>query len=250
MNNELVDLYKKISKHSGYQILPRAIQNIIGATLEQNINRYEKERFDFLEKYISFKKKRILDVGGNTGYFSFEAIEAGAEKVVYVEGNKEHAEFVKKAAQKLHKKITVYNQYLDFENNLANASFDIVFLFNVIHHLGDDFGDNTIKKEEAKVKMQQAINYFHEKTTHLILQMGFCWQGDRTQLLFENGTKREMIAFVQEAIQDKWEIEYIGVAEEKNGVTKYDLLNEFNIQRFDNLGEFRNRPIVILRRKI
>ncbi|TDP00884.1 class I SAM-dependent methyltransferase [Flavobacterium sp. 245] len=247
MNDELIELYKKTSKHSNYQVLPTLLKNVLKGSIEPSISRYENERMDFLKKHLSFKNKKVLDVGGNTGFFSFEAIEAGANQVTLIEGNLAHETFVKKAAQTINKKIITHNFYLDFKTSIPEEPYDIVLLFNVIHHLGDDFGDKNIALEQAKYEMQNAINFFSDKTDVLVLQMGFCWKGDRDLLLFENGTKQEMIDFVGNATKDKWEIQTIGIGEETDGKTIFHELNHENIKRSDSLGEFRNRPIFILR---
>ncbi|MBK7762867.1 MAG: methyltransferase [Bacteroidetes bacterium] len=248
-DEELIQLYKNTSKHSSYQILPQVLKNLVGTAVSQAIPRFEAERWSFVCKHISFNEANVLDIGGNTGYFSFESIEAGAKKVVYIEGNTAHANFVEKASKKLNMNIHVFNKYLNFKDNLNESQFDIVLLFNVIHHLGDDFGDNQISLDEAKKEMQHAINYFQDKTKWMVLQLGFCWKGDRNSLLFKNGTKKEMIDFVESAIGDKWTIKAIGIAEENQSITEYQLLNERNIVRSDLLGEFRNRPIFILESK-
>jgi len=247
MNEELIELYKKTSKHSNYQVLPSSLKNIIEGSIQPLISRYENERLDFLKKHLSFKNKKVLDIGGNTGFFSFEAIEAGAAQVTLIEGNLAHETFVKKAAEAINKKIITHNLYLDFKTNIPGPQYDIVLLFNVIHHLGDDFGNKTIALEQAKQEMQNAINFFSDKTDVLVLQMGFCWKGDRDLSLFENGTKQEMIDFIGNAIKDKWEIQTIGIAQEIDGNTNFNELNDENIKRYDSLGEFRNRPIFILK---
>lgn len=249
MNKELIELYKKTSKHSNYQVLPNSLKNIIEESVLPTISRYENERMDFLKSELNFENKKVLDIGGNTGFFSFEAIDAGADQVTLIEGNLAHETFVKKGAQLLGKNINTHNLYLDFKSNLVNEPFDIVLLFNVIHHLGDDFGDKYIALEEAKHEMKNAINFFSDKTEFLVLQMGFCWKGDRNLSLFEHGTKLEMIDFIKEATKDKWIIDAIGVAEELDDKTVYNALNEKNIQRQNKLGEFRNRPIFILKSK-
>ncbi|MCS5488963.1 class I SAM-dependent methyltransferase [Algoriphagus limi] len=245
----LVDLYQKNSKHSGYQILPKALKTLIHEDVKQFISRFEQERLDWLLSQIDFSGKRVLDIGGNTGFFTFEAIEAGAKEVIYVEGNPNHSDFVSKAKDILGFNIDVRNKYFDFYSDLKNDRIDIVLLFNVIHHLGDDFGDQGSSKEEALEKMKEAINYFSDKTNIMVLQMGFCWKGDRNELLFKNGTKSEMIDFVKSATIEKWEIQSIGIPEEKDGKTEYRELSLQNIERFDSLGEFRNRPIFILKSK-
>ena len=148
----------------------------------------------------------------------------------------------------LHTNVKVIAKYFDFQQDLAEEFYDIVFLFNVIHHLGDDFGDQNFTKSQALDKMKSSVNYFADKTDRLVLQMGFCWKGDRNQLLFENGTKAEMIDFIKDTIKDIWEIEYIGIAEETQGHTYFVDLDESNMSRNNALGEFRNRPIFILKK--
>jgi hypothetical protein len=80
-----------------------------------------------------------------------------------------------------------------------------------------------------------------------VLQIGFCWKGNRNHILFGNGTKQEMIEFVKGAIEGAWSIEHIGVAEGTKSAPEYNELSPENIQRRDDLGEFLNRPIFILK---
>lgn len=241
-------LYQNISKHSNYQILPDCLKEHID-TKDLVINsRFEAERMIFLKKNISFRDKKVVDIGGNTGYFSFQSIQEGATKVDYFEGNPEHATFVQTAANDLQFNINIFNKYLNFDNpSELCGDANIVLLFNVIHHLGDDFDDKTLSKENAKIKMAESINFFYNKTDYLILQLGFCWKGNPDLPLFEHGTKKEMIDFVKKTINDKWEIQTIGIAEGENGITTYNSLNIENIKRNDTLGEFRNRPLFILK---
>ncbi|RZK22439.1 MAG: DUF1698 domain-containing protein [Flavobacterium sp.] len=245
----LVALYESSSKHSNYQVLPSSLANLIPQENLTINSRYENERLAFLKENLDLSGKRILDVGGNTGFFSFESLEAGAKEVVYFEGNAAHSNFVRSAANLLDANVEVFNEYLDFETPLAVPPFDIVLLFNVIHHLGDDFGDKDANLEAAKLKMVDCVNYFRKHTQYLVLQMGYCWKGDRTKLLFESGTKREMLDFLEDALVSNWIIEKIGVAEVSDGKTAYHPLDETNIERSDSMGEFRNRPILILKSK-
>ena len=238
---KLKALYSEASKHSGYQIIPAALRHILSNDDISVKSRYEQERMEFLKKNLDLKGKKILDVGGNTGFFSFDCLDAGASELVYVEGNKTHAKFVKEASNELKNNIIVHNKYLNFEESLEEAPFDVVLLFNVIHHLGDDYDDKNISIEKAKEKMADGINYFHDKTEFLVLQMGYCWKGDRTKLLFENGTKREMIKFVEKAIYGKWNILHMGIPEIKDAKTIYNAFNSKNIERNDELGEFKKQ---------
>lgn len=245
--NKMVELYQSVSKHSNYQILPAILEKILPTERISVNSRYESERLDFLNQHIDFKGAKVVDIGGNTGFFTFESIRLGAKEVIHIEGNKEHSDFVALAAKELDLNIRSENKYIDFvDGDDFPENVDITLLFNVIHHLGDDFGDQTINIEKAKQLMADCINYFHGKTDTLILQLGFCWKGDRNLLLFENGTKDEMIDFVMNTIDGKWRIQAIGVAELEKDKTVFNLLNDFNRKRIEEIGEFRNRPVFIL----
>ena len=183
----------------------------------------------------------------NDNNFVIESITSGAIQVDYIEGNKAHADFVKEASRILKTNINVYNEYLSFENELPNLPYDVVLLFNVLHHFGDDYGDKNVSVNNAKLKIIESINYFVNKTDYLVLQLGFCWKGNRETLLFENGTKNEMIDFISKGVKGKWSIESMGIAEEQNNITEYKPVSELNIERIDKLGEFRNRPVFILK---
>ena len=246
---ELTELYLKNSKHSGYQILSSNLQKVININDFKIKSTYEKERLEYILKKVNLKDKKILDIGGNSGYFTFEAINIGAKNVVYYEGNKNHADFVKIAAEEigLEDKIKIVNEFYSFDDINKHEKYDVVFLLNVIHHLGDDYGDKKLSLNEAKINMIKQSNSMAEKTKILVLQMGFNWHGDISKCLFENGTKREMNEFISNNIKEKWIIDYIGIAEEVNGNIEYCDIDNKNIERNNELGEFLNRPIYILR---
>ena len=88
--DRLVRLYQETSKHSNYQILPKRLAE--KKELQSLIvkSRNEKIRLDYFKSAIDFSSKRVLDIGGNSGYFSIELLDSGAEFVHYYEGNKEH----------------------------------------------------------------------------------------------------------------------------------------------------------------
>lgn len=245
--DQLKRLYQTSSKHSNYQILPCILKTYFSEHDIVTSSRFEEERMTFFKKHVNFQGKKVLDIGGNTGYFSFEALAADAKEVVYYDGNSAHAKFVHGAAKALHQNITVKNEYLDFDTPIPDEPFDVVFLLNVLHHFGDDYGNAEATKLNAKIKMTESIRYFSGRTSYLILQIGFCWKGNRTQLLFDHGTKKEMIDFIHHVLPGKWDIVAIGIAEDEAGKTVYKELNDNNIVRNDYLGEFRNRPIFILK---
>lgn len=248
INKKLIELHEKNSKHSNYQILP----NVLKAVLQENDltikTRYENERLSYFLSKINFARKSVLDIGANAGFFSFESVDAGATEVTVFEGNKHHADFVELANKAINYPIKVNSRYYSFEKN-TKSFFDIVLLLNIVHHFGDDYGDKSVDKGHAKVKMIECINNLSYNCEHMIFQMGFNWKGNRYDCLFENGTKKEMIEFIENGTNEHWIIENIGVAEREGGGVVYNDLNNTNIQRDDGLGEFLNRPIIILKSK-
>ncbi|MBK9598199.1 MAG: glycosyltransferase [Flavobacteriales bacterium] len=136
---------------------------------------------------------------------------------------------------------------LDFNTPIPDAPFDIVLLLNVLHHVGDDFGEPLPNVAAAQRKIIENLNWFAEKTEYLIFQIGFQLDDRLLQTVVrkwdQSGDDRD------DHRRDKrlWDVVEIGIAEEIGGQTRYQVVNESNIARNDALGEFRNRPVFILR---
>lgn len=245
----LTYLYNQTSKHSNYQVLHPALAKIIPPKDIETRSRQELERWRYIGSKVDFSGKTVVDVGGNTGFFSFAAIEGGAARLDYYEGNESHSRFVEQAAKvlRIDDVISVNNKYLDFES--YNLDSDVMLLLNVLHHIGDDYGELTATREGALERIVSDLNQLSAHIRVLVLQIGFNWKGDREQPLFNAGTKKEVIEFVEENTRKKWNIEHIGVASMIGGDVVYSDVNETNIIRDDSLGEFLNRPIFILKSK-
>lgn len=238
-------LYTRTSKHSNYQILPDSLVGIIGDELPIN-SRYEKERLSYVEKRVNLRNKKVLDIGGNTGFFTIQSIMDGARELDYYEGNKTHAEFVETAADVLglQQKIHVFPEYYDFEQN--KKRHDVIFNLNVLHHMGDDF-DAGKNKEQVKEDILDRINNMASMTDTMVFQLGFNWKGNPCEGLFDNGTKQEMIDYLENGTKNFWRISYIGIAiKEQDGKIIYKDVDKRNVRRDDALGEFLNRPIFIM----
>ncbi len=245
----LKKMYANTSKHSNYQILASELQPYLAKNDIEVKSRNENIRLDYFLKNIDIENKKVLDVGGNTGYFTFEFLKNGASDLDYYDGYQEHAQFVKLASEVLEydSKIKVYNEYYNFDQD---KQYDVILLLNVLHHLGDDFGDDKVSKEKALETIIEYMKAIAKQTDILVFQLGFNWKGNRNLPLFENGTKKELIDFITSNLSDQFKILKIGVAEEQGGEVVYSDLNDNNIQRVDSLGEFLNRPIFIMKSKL
>lgn len=237
---------KKDEKHRGYHILPERLNSKIGdEELKNKFVFYEKERMVYMKSKVDFLNKSVLDIGCNMGYFLFDILDAGAKKVTGYEGKPLCGEFLDRAIELLNEKnrFEFYNTYFNF--NEMKEKYDVVLLLNVLHHLGDDYGDKTLSMEKAKHNIIEQINSLSNHTSILIYQMGFNWQGNIKTCLFDHGTKAEMIEFLKNGTKDYWNIKSIGVPEKENQTVTYKELNEKNIKRDDSIGEFLNRPIFV-----
>jgi len=246
--DELIRFYSNRSKHSNYQVLPRSLKALIGENEVQTKSRSEAERLRYILDKVDVKGKTVLDIGANTGYFSFELLDAGAARVTCYEGNKEHAEFLMLAAKAIGRQddMRVYDEYYLFDNE---DEYDVILLLNILHHFGDDYGDQSVAKEKAMSEMLDQLNKLSRNSRTVIFQLGFNWHGDPGKPLFKDGTKQEVIDFIKLGVNDSFDVASIGIAVRRGDSIEYEDLNDDNIKRDDSLGEFLNRPIFILKSK-
>lgn len=237
-------------KHARYQVLPAELSLLLGGDAHAPSSRYEQQRFDFIREHVEFQGKSVVDIGCNMGFFTFSALSEGAENVICYEGTTAHAEFVKDCGEllQIQNKLSVHPRYFEFTHEPLNV--DVAILLNVLHHFGDDYGDAKASIEQAKKAIITQLNSMSNKCQTLIFQLGFNWRGNRELPLFAQGTKKELIDYIVENSVSDWEVQQIGVAvKDRSGAIGYQLLNSDNIQRVDELGEFLNRPIFIMKAK-
>lgn len=244
----LLDLYEATSKHSNYQSLSPVVARLLATPPTPAKSRYERERFDFMCTHIDWRGQHAADIGGNTGFFSFEMIQAGAHRVDYFEGNRAHHDFVAEGARQLGitDRLCTHAGYLQF-NEGELPPVDCTLLLNVLHHLGDDYGDPSLARETAKQSMLAPLKAFARTSRTMVFQLGFNWRGDRHQPLFAGGTKAELIDFVRRHTESDWQIDAIGIAVREAGEIAFRPLDDRNVSRDDSLGEFLNRPLFIMR---
>jgi hypothetical protein len=248
---ELLDLYQATSKHSHYQLLPNSIQSLLPPESLTVKSRHERERLDYIANRLDLNDCSVADVGGNTGYFSFELLARGVLDVTHIEGNTAHHKFVSRAAAQLGlaDRLQCENRYIDFEN-LELLPHHVVLLLNVLHHVGDDYGDPATQAQAVQSTIKAALRNLAPVARHVVLQLGFNWKGNPKLPIFARGNKAEVIDLVKQ-IDDFYEVQAIGIAsKDEFGAVAYSDLNAININRDDSLGEFLNRPLFVLRSRI
>jgi SAM-dependent methyltransferase len=247
----LEKLLSSDSKHGNYHALPARLKNLLGLSYNPKSLHYEEARLRFILEHIDPNEKSALDIGANTGFFSFEMIDAGANYVKAYEGNPLHAEFISMAAAEtgLSERLTVESGYFDF-THVPCCFYDLTLLLNVLHHTGDDYGARFTSVAAAKDGIIEQINSVSAFSRSMVFQMGFNWKGNPDLPLFRNGTKREMIRYIEEGVLDHWDIVGIGIARrDADDNVRFDPLDMANIERDDSLGEFLNRPLFIMKSK-
>jgi SAM-dependent methyltransferase len=210
--------------------------------------KHEQLRLRYFDRVLAWRGASVLDIGANTGYFTFAAIERGARSVCAVEGNASHAQFIAEAARALglEARVQVRHEYFDFAAD--GEVYDIALCLNVLHHLGGDFGDAALSFGAARRQMLDCTRRMATRARTLVLQLGFNWKGDRCSPLFEGGRKAALIDFVREGVAREWTL---AEAVSPNPHTlAYEPACEANLGRFDLLGEFLNRPILLLRSRL
>ena len=239
-------LYDAQSKHSSYQLIHPTLLPLLGDASGLPAGKLEEQRQRYFERAVPMADRTVLDIGANTGYFSFAALQSGARRVRSQEGNAAHAHFIEAAARELGvaDRLEVVPAYFNFEPQ-ADERFDVALCLNVVHHLADDFGDSALTIAQARDQMLVAINAMTAWTRTLVLQVGFNWKGDRHRPLFEGGEKAALIDFVRAGTASHWRIEEIVVADPRVG-GEFVPVDAGNLPRNDAVGEFMNRPLFVM----
>lgn len=245
----LKDLYLQRSKHASYQLVHPLVASHLGDTSDLPAGKLERERQAYFDRALPLLGARVMDIGSNTGYFSFGALQSGAQHVTCYEGNVDHAAFVTHCAEvaQVADRLTMHASYFDFMSPITQT-YDVTYCLNVLHHLGDDFGDASLGMDAARAQMLRCLNHMAGLTRTLVLQLGFNWKGDVRHPLFEGGEKAALIDFVAQGSTEHWVIEEVTVP---NAVSKvYEPINEDNLPRNNQIGEFMNRPLFKMRSRV
>ncbi|WP_434027916.1 class I SAM-dependent methyltransferase [[Pseudomonas] boreopolis] len=235
------------SKHACYQDIPSLLQPLLPAPAPGELRRHDRERLRYLLARLGVAGRSVLDIGCNGGFFLLELLAAGASRATGYEGSRDHAEFLAQAAAALGlgERLQVHPRYYDFQGD--SAHHDVALLLNVLHHVGDDYGDRGLNIAGAREEILRSLRRMRERCDVLVFQLGFNWKGERDAGLFAQGSIAEMVEFVEQGARGSWRLRHVGVAERlADGGIEYRELGPDNGHRKNELGEFLNRPLFIL----
>ncbi len=117
--------------------------------------------FNYLKwafKGIDFSNKKVLDIGGGNGIYSYYAKYMGAKSCVNLEPLEAGSANVKIKQKKIddHFQIQIINQ--TFQNFRTTEKFDIIILHDSINHLDEDIFCEIHKDNNAKLVYMILIN--------------------------------------------------------------------------------------------
>lgn len=235
------------SKHSTYQELHPLVKQLVHSKYLTPGKR-ESARWAFMSRKQPLQGLRVLDIGANSGYFTLGAVEAGAAHVMAIEGNAAHAAFIQACGEWLgwRSKLEVDPCYFEFEP--MGTQYDLVFCLNVLHHLGDDFGDLGLSMAMAREGIVRHLQALAHRAPYCWFQLGFNWKGLREQPLFEHGRKQEVIDLVNTQCNRHWKVLEIGVYDPSS--SQFEPVREGLLERWDDQGEFLNRPLFLLESRV
>lgn len=126
---------------------------------------------------INFKNKRVLDIGGGSGFFSFYAACSGAKEVVCLEPEAEGSSLgvIEKfqTLNRLLKRDEVTLEPVTFQAFKPDGkTFDIILLHNSINHLDETACINLLKDDSSKeiyIEIFSKINSLSSKGAKLII---------------------------------------------------------------------------------
>jgi SAM-dependent methyltransferase len=247
-NSTLLDFYQVASRRSHHQVPSSALEPLLPTQSPSTESRHEPARLAYLASKLDVLGLRIADVGGDTGYFSFELLARRACRVDYYDRNPAHCDFVRAAAARLglSERLRTFHRHVAFvTDDLPDV--DCTLVLNVLHQLGGDSDDSRTGRESVTQRILACLGALSRRSRHVVLQLGYNWRDDPQRPFFARGTKAELIDFVAEGTASDWMLQSIGVAEKSGDAVVFKDLNPSNITVHNGLSEALNRPLFVLR---
>ena len=186
---ELIDglLEQEGCRHGNYQEIPPSIPQHLRQKLpEYPKTRLESARFDWLDRHGIFTNKRIVEIGGNLGYFSIRATsERDATSVVYEPDNRLGTVMSLMAALSgVTDRIQIRNTPVQLSNWPDMPAADLVINLNVIHHAGQEFDKSIIKTpDDWRSYAVEFLRLLTKVAPLMAFQTGFLWSDTADRLV-------------------------------------------------------------------
>ena len=123
-------------------------------------------------KNINFSNKKVLDVGGGNGIFSYYAKSKGAKTVINLEPFSSGSTPLNDRDNNICKDLQIINDNRTIQNFKVDEKFDIIILHDSINHLDEELykkihlDKSSLEKYERLIQM--LLNILEEKGTIII----------------------------------------------------------------------------------
>lgn len=217
---EFTSYIKSQGKHGFYQLLPPALINKYNELQELPYKsiRLDDKRYEFFTKHLNTSKARVTDIGANIGYFSFRLATEKKCSVVMYEPFEDHYKAINSIGSMLEAQdnIKAVNDGVTLSNIDSLEKTDILLLFNVLQHAGEDFDKDIVKSKNDWY--QYAVEYLtklRSKSKYLVFQNGYSWLGHDVELC----ARENILPFSKQLLEDAgWTVKHCGMV--KNYSTK------------------------------
>lgn len=213
--------------------------------LEKNVSTNEisaRRQFDHLFKNIDLKNKKVLDVGGGIGIYSFYASIMGARQVVCLEPELEGGKnTMNQKFLELRDALKIQNVELvkeTIQNYQSDQKFDIILSMASINHLNENACINLLKDEQSYKIYYELFNKFfnllNENGVMIIMDVG------QKNFWSDLGLKNPFVPAVEwhkHQSPQKWA--EIGL---KAGFKKKNI-KWVSLNRINNFPQFINKPL-------
>lgn len=248
--------FEELLDKQNYQSLPQPVLRLLnerGVRYEEpqtHTDTLDEERLNFLLSRVSpdLIQRGAVDIGANSGYFTISLADFCSGQMIAIEGDTQFVAFIEAVTKELglSSKIRTNAGVFGF-SDIDKHSQGLVLCLNVLHHVGRYFDQSVTNREDAKLLMGRYLCNLVTSFEGVFFQIGYNWKGDSTKPLFENGLKSEVIDFVRESLDSiKCKI-HIGIYSHKEKM--YVNPSDLNLTRFDEQGEFKNRPLFYIERQ-
>jgi hypothetical protein len=228
MQEELISLLQRKSKHAGYQMLPPCLEGAIGKSIKGLSGRkgHDVSRYEWFKSRCGSLSGPVLDIGANLGYFSFRIIQDFKVKVVAYEPYGPHSRIlslIRDICDIDPDDIVIENRGVGLKDIENLPEVETVILLNVLQHAGEDFDHNLVTSHEKW--RDYAVEYLvklKNKASLMFFQMGYTWKGHEGKLCRDN----DIIDFTARLLNESgWEIKHCGLPKKMGEPLDYEDYN-------------------------
>ncbi len=206
---EWINLRKQILLYADDQPTRKIYQPILHIDLQDIPTFHETEisRFEIIQKNLSTKKGRLLDIGAHWGYFCHRFEEIGFDCYAV---EKSHADvyFLEKLRRADNKKFTIIPKSIFDYKDLENIEFDVVLALNIFHHF--------LIYEES---YHELVNLLHKLRVKEMFFEPHSPEFFQDQKPYRNYSEEEFVQFILKNSELN-ESQYLGTAQDGRKIYK------------------------------